>query len=292
MNDNNKNNSSSALPYRLLDSGHLKKLEQVGPYRLVRPALNAFWGPSLDQREWDGADAVFNRDNSGGGKWDFKKRLPESWQVSYAGFTLKMKPTNFGHLGFFAEQYQNWDFFRDFIKNELGGSQASVLNLFAYSGIGSMAMAETGAKCCHLDAAKGMVDWGRENLEINRDKVPDSIRWIVDDVTKFCNREIKRGNKYNLIALDPPSFGRGANGQVWKIEEDLPKLLNLCSQILDKNKKFCVVLSCHSPGFSPIVLENMLREVFGKGEFISSEMTIPESTGRLLPAGISCRFIK
>ena len=155
-----------------------------------------------------------------------------------------------------------------------------------------MAMAESGAKCCHLDAAKGMIDWGRENLELNRDKVPDSIRWIVDDVTKFCNREIKRGNKYNLIALDPPSFGRGANGQVWKIEEDLPKLLNLCNQLLDKSKKFCVVLSCHSPGFSEIVLENMLREVFGKGEFISSEMTIPESTGRLLPAGISCRFIK
>ena len=280
------------MKYQLLDSGNKMKLEQVGPYRLIRPALNAFWKPLLPKAEWDKADGIFVRNSSGSGKWTWYKKVPERWVVEWGSFKLIMKPTNFGHLGFFAEQYQNWDFFRDFITNELGGSQATTLNLFAYSGIGSMAMAETGAKCCHLDAAKGMVDWGRENLELNRDKVPDSIRWIVDDVTKFCNREIKRGNKYNLIALDPPSFGRGANGQVWKIEEDLPKLLNLCNQLIDKSKKFCIILSCHSPGFSPIVLENMLREVFGKGEFISSELTIPESTGRLLPAGISCRFIK
>lgn len=281
------------MKYQLLDSGNKMKLEQVGEYRLIRPALNAFWKPLLPQKEWDSACGIFVRDSSGGGKWTWKQKVPTSWVVQWGNFNITIKPTNFGHLGFFAEQYHNWDFFREFITKELGGKEANTLNLFAYSGIGSMAMASTGATCCHLDAAKGMVDWGRENQALNVDSVPDTIRWIVDDVTKFCNREIRRESKYNLIALDPPSFGRGANGQVWKIEEDLPKLLQLCNQLIDKSKSYCIVLSCHSPGFSGIVLENMLREVFGKGgTFVSEEMTIAESTGRLLPAGISCRFVK
>ena len=178
----NREKKERVLPYRLLDSGNLKKLEQVGPYRLVRPALNAFWGPTLDASEWESADALFTRDNSGGGKWDFKKRLPDSWLVEYAGFTLKMKPTNFGHLGFFAEQYRNWERFRN-------GNYKSGLNLFGYSGIGSMAMAAGGAKVCHLDAARGMNEWGQENVLFNP-HVPNVIRWITDDVKKFVNREV------------------------------------------------------------------------------------------------------
>ena len=137
-----------------------------------------------------------------------------------------------------------------------------------------------------------MVDWGREIRKLNEKTVPDSIRWIVDDVIKFTNREVRRNSKYNLIALDPPSFGRGSSGQVWKIEDDLPKLLDICNQLIDHDKPFSIVLSCHSPGFSSIVLENLLSETFGKGEFISDEMTVPTDCGRLFPCGISTTFIR
>ncbi|MDR0932156.1 MAG: class I SAM-dependent methyltransferase [Victivallales bacterium] len=276
------------MKYELLDSGNLCKLEQVGEFRLVRPALNAFWRPELSAREWEKADAVFTRDSSGSGRWSFRNKLPESWKVEWGGFTLKIKPTNFGHLGFFAEQYRNWEFFRS-AASDLGEGKKA-LNLFGYSGVGSMAMAETGAAVCHLDASKGMIEWGRENLALNA-QVPDSIRWIVDDVNKFTLRELRRGAKYNLIALDPPTFGRGSSGQVWKIEDDLPKLLSVCNQLRDKTSPFTVVLSCHSPGFSGLVLERLLFEACGKGgKFESCEMTIPESTGRMLPAGISVRY--
>ena len=275
------------MNYQLLDSGHLRKLEQVGPYRLIRPALNAFWGPSLPASEWEAADAVFTRDSSGGGKWSFRNRLPEAWFAEWGGFELKMKPTGFGHLGFFAEQYRNWDFFRS---PESGlGEGTKALNLFAYSGVGSMAMAQAGASVCHLDASRGMIEWGQENMARNP-QVPDAIRWIADDVNKFTMREVRRGNKYNLIALDPPTFGRGSNGQVWKIEDDLPKLLARCNELRDRSRPFTVVLSCHSPGFSILVLERLAEAAFGRGgEFESFEMTVPESTGRELPAGISVR---
>ena len=277
--------------YRVLDCGNKQKLEQAGPYRIIRPALNAFWKPALPQKEWDMADATYIRDSSGSGHWYYRNKLPEEWTVDYAGFKLLLKPTGFGHLGFFAEQYNNWNYFRN-IKNELGISEVNALNLFGYSGLGTMAMAQGGCSACHLDAAKGMVDWGREIRKLNEKTVPDRIRWIVDDVIKFTNREVRRNSKYNLIALDPPSFGRGSSGQVWKIEDDLPKLLSICNELLDHSKPFSVVLSCHSPGFSPIVLENMLAEAFGTGTCKSMEMTVPTAGGRLLPCGISSTFTK
>ena len=276
------------MKYRLLDSGNLRKLEQVGEYRLIRPALNAFWQPELPAAEWEAADAVFTRDSSGGGKWTFRRRLPESWNAEWGGFRLKIKPTGFGHLGFFAEQYANWDYFRSPASGLGEGSRA--LNLLGYSGVGSMAMAAAGAAVCHLDASRGMIEWGRENLALNPG-VPDAIRWIADDVNKFTLREVRRGSRYNLIALDPPTFGRGSSGQVWKIEEDLPKLLGRCNELRDRSRPFTVVLSCHSPGFSVLVLERLVVAAFGRGgKFESAEMTVPESTGRVLPAGISVRY--
>lgn len=160
------------MKYALLDSGNLQKLEQVGEYRLIRPALNAFWRPALPRREWEAADAVFTRDSSGGGRWSFNRKLPESWTAEWGGFTLKIKPTGFGHLGFFAEQYRNWDFFRSAASGL--GEGARALNLFGYSGVGSMAMAETGAAVCHLDASRGMIEWGQENLKFNP-QVPPAI---------------------------------------------------------------------------------------------------------------------
>ena len=268
------------LLYQVLDSGNLRKLEQAGPFRLVRPALNAFWEPSLPREEWDRADAVFTRNSSGSGSWAFRRTLPESWPVRYASFILKLKPTGFGHLGFFAEQYRNWERFRQ-------GGFVSALNLFGYSGVGSMAMAAGGAKVCHLDAARGMNEWGQENQRLNAD-VPDRIRWITDDVKKFLRREVRRESRYDLIALDPPSFGRGSSGQVWKIESDLPGLLAICRELRDPERPFHLVLSCHSPGFSPAVLARILREqTGGKARIEAEEMTIPESTGKFLPAGVS-----
>ncbi len=277
-----------AQQYQLLDSGNLLKLEQAGPYRLVRPALNAFWKPTLPQLEWDRADGVFHRDSSGGGRWEWRSKVPESWDLEWGNFTLLAKPTSFGHLGFFAEQYRNWAFFEEWLGARPG---ADALNLFAYSGVGSMAMARGGAKVCHLDAARGMIEWGRINQEKNSD-VPDTIRWIVDDVVKFCRREIRRESRYQLIALDPPTFGRGSSGQLWKVESDIGELLDLCRQLIDPARDFCVELSSHSPGFTPVVLERLLRQAFGdQGIVTASEMTIPERSGKVLPAGISCRFL-
>lgn len=273
------------MNYRLLDSGNLQKLEQVGEYRLIRPALNAFWQPELPESEWASADAEFTRDSSGGGRWTFHRTLPESWVAEWGGFSLKMKPTGFGHLGFFAEQFRNWDFFREWMKPNM-----KALNLFAYSGVGSMAMAANGASVCHLDASRGMIEWGQDHLKLNP-SIGSTIRWIADDVNKFTQREVRRGSQYNLIALDPPTFGRGSSGQVWKIEDDLPKLLRRCQELRDPKQPFTIVLSCHSPGFSVLVLERLVQEVFGRrGEFVSGEMTIPESTGRELPAGYSVRY--
>ncbi len=275
------------MKYQLLDSGNRRKLEQIGKYRLIRPALNAFWKPVLPQFEWDAAAGTFTRDASGAGGWEWRRKPTGSWIAEWGGFKLNIKATDFGHLGFFAEQYSNWDWFRKLIPQIEG--EVSCLNLFAYSGAGSMAMAEAGAAVTHLDAARGMNDWGRENQGIN-DKVPDSIRWIADDARKFVAREIRRGSKYNGIALDPPTFGRGSKGQVWKIEQHLVDLLKACRRLKDDSRDFFIVLSCHSPGYSPLVLERMLADVFGRGEISSGEMTIPESSGRLLPAGNSARL--
>ena len=267
--------------YELLDSGNFAKLEQVGEYKLVRPALNAAWAPSLGTEKWRSADAVFTRDSSGSGKWSFNTKLPERWVDEYGSLKMQIKPTGFGHLGFFAEQFRNWERFQRF-----DGAYPEALNLFAYSGLGSLALAKGGARVCHLDAARGMIEWGKENLALNPD-IPPKVRWIVDDVNKFVRREVRRGARYNLIALDPPTFGRGSSGQLWKIEEDLPKLLEVCRELRDPARPFELVLSCHSPGFSVLVLERIVAQVFGRGEFESGEMFIPESTGRKLPAGVS-----
>jgi 23S rRNA (cytosine1962-C5)-methyltransferase len=274
-----KNNS--IMEYKLLDTGNFRKLEQVGAWKLIRPALCACWQPKLNNKEWQSADAEFVRDSSGHGKWKILNRpLPESWQMRWGNFNLHIKPTSFGHLGFFAEQYRNWERFRK-------GGYKNGLNLFGYSGIGSMAMAAGGAKVCHLDAARGMNEWGQENMLLNPE-VPNAIRWITDDVKKFVNREVRRGSRYDLIALDPPSFGRGSSGQVWKIETDLPRLLECCRELRDPDRPFNLVLSCHSPGFSLEVFSRMVKDIFGSCRVEGEEMTIPESTGKVLPAGISC----
>lgn len=280
--------------YRLLDSGGGRKLEQAGAFRIIRPALNAFWSPSLPAHEWERADAVFTRESSGGGVWDWKIAAPgrdSSWAVRWGGVNLLVKPTNFGHLGFFAEQAGNWAWLRERI-GEMGGS-VPALNLFAYSGGATLAMAQAGADVCHLDASKGIIEWAGRNQELNPE-TKGKIRWICDDAMKFVAREQRRGRKYRGIVLDPPSFGRGTQGQVWKIETGIRSLLDSCRQILDLSGSCFVLLSCHSQGFSPVSLGRILQEVFvhDGGHVESGEMTIPEQTGKQLPAGLYARFSK
>ena len=279
------------MKYILLDSGDKKKLEQVGSYRLVRPALNAFWKPALSDHEWNKAQGVYERNSSGSGKWTWNNGgVPENWIVEWGGFKLTVRPTSFGHLGFFAEQYDNWDWIKKTIASYKDNPKT--LNLFAYSGVVSMAMAEAGAEVCHLDASKGMIDWGRQNMILNP-QVPDRIRWIVDDVIKFIAREVRRGSKYNGIALDPPSFGRGPQGQVWKMEDQISEWLESCKQLIDESRPYFIVLSCHSPGFSPLTLGRILSGVFGaEGVVESGEMSVPENGGKRLPAGIFARYCK
>ena len=285
-----KKQSNMIRDYQLLDSGNFRKLEQVGEWKLIRPALNACWQPRLSNNQWQSADAEFVRDSSGHGKWKIMNRpLPESWQMRWGNFNLHIKPTSFGHLGFFAEQYANWEFFEKIIPTL--GKDVKTMNLFAYSGIGSMAMARAGALVSHLDASRGMVEWGRINQSMN-DDVPDRIRWIVDDVNKFCKRELRRGNRYRGIALDPPSFGRGSAGQLWKIDDQIIELLQMCRELLEEDGGAFVTLSCHSPGFTPLGLERLMESVLGNGSIESREMTIPETTGRVLPAGITATWIR
>jgi 23S rRNA (cytosine1962-C5)-methyltransferase len=272
--------------YILLDSGNLQKLEQVGKYRLIRPALNAYWHPSLPEEEWNMAIGVFRRNSSGAGVWKWKQHPPPSWKVNYGEYSLITKPTDFGHLGFFPEQIDNWKWL---YRTAAETPRVQTLNLFAYSGGSSLALAEGGADVCHVDAAKGMLDWARENLSINH-QIPANIRWIVDDVNKFINREIKRNRTYPGIVLDPPSFGRGPRGQIWKIEQDLVPLLKNLKKIMGSKPLF-MLLSMHSQGFSPNCLERILYSLFkNKGTISHGEMVISEQSGRKLPAGIFARW--
>lgn len=277
--------------YQLLDSGNFEKLEQVGRYRLIRPSPQAIWQPHRPKL-WHTADAHYRRSSSGGGSWAFKNKLPDHWHIQYGGLTLKIKLTNFGHLGIFAEQAENWDWIRAQIA-ATHQKPVRVLNTFAYTGGSSLAAAQAGAEVVHLDAARGIVSWARENAALSGlDGRP--IRWIVDDVSKFVAREIRRGNQYDGIILDPPSFGRGKKGEVWKFEDDLPKLLDMCRQILSPNPRF-VLLSAHTPGFTALALENLLADMMRgfSGKLSGMEMTIPEADGgRLLPSGTMARWEK
>lgn len=274
--------------YQLLDSGHFEKLEQVGPYRLIRPAPQAIWQPSQPTSLWAAADAHYHRSSSGGGDWEYKRKLPTSWTVTYYGLTMKIKLTNFGHLGLFAEQGSNWDWIRAQIKTRLEQSTApvNVLNTFAYTGGSSLVAAQVGAHVVHLDAAKGIVSWARENATLcNLDDKP--IRWLIDDVTKFISREARRNNRYEAIILDPPSFGRGPKKELWKFEQDLGDLMALCRQILSDNPLF-ILLSAHTPGFTHLALQHVLADMMQgyKGTLGGEEMVIPElESGRLLPSG-------
>jgi len=262
--------------YQLLDSGLGQKWERFGEYVLCRPCPQAVW---RSQGSFP-YDALFSREE--GVRWAFQKKIPESWQVEWGGVTFRVKPTDFGHLGLFPEHAALWEWMRGQIRP---GDR--VLNLFAYSGGVTLAAAQEGAHVCHVDASKGMVDWAKGNGALNNlQKAP--IRWIVDDALKFLKREEKRGSRYEGIILDPPSFGRGSKGEVFKIEEEILPLLEACRHVLSENPRF-MIFSCHTPGFTPVVLEHLMAQVFRK-EVEVGEMVLASPGALSIPSGSFARI--
>ena len=275
--------------YELLDSGEGRKLERFGSITLARPCAQAVWAPKT-RKPWEAATASFDR--VGGLNWEGRGQLPKSWNVDIAGVTMKLSATDFGHIGVFPETRAIWQWIRERLSIDQKNKerQLNFLNLFAYSGGATLAAAQAGAKCCHLDASKGMVDWARENAALN-DLQDAPIRWIVDDVIKFLRREVKRGNRYDGILLDPPSFGRGKKGELYKIEEQLITTLDLVHEVLTDEPSF-VYLTSHTPGFSPIVLSNLLAQYNESGKLECGEMLLTGGKGvNDLPNGNWARWI-
>ena len=271
--------------YELLDTSGGERLERWGTIRLIRPDPQIIWDTPKEHAGWRTANARYHRANTGGGKWQVYTRVPDVWKVRYQDLTFQIKTMGFKHTGLFPEQAVNWDWMRQKIEN--AGRPVSVLNLFAYTGGATLACAAAGAQVCHVDASKGMVAWARENAAVSglADK---PIRWIVDDCIKFVQREIRRGRRYDAIVMDPPSYGRGPGGEVWKLEEQLYSLLTLCEGVLSDRPLF-FLLNSYTTGLSPSVMEYMLGALltpkFG-GSTTSSEIGLPVTATKLtLPCG-------
>lgn len=272
--------------YALLDSGHGRKLERFGPYVIARPAAQAVWRPKLSDAVWNQADAIFSRESEN--RWLKKPTGMENWQIEVEGLTFKLSATDFGHLGIFPEQRDFWSWIQTTLHKK---TSSRVLNLFAYSGGSTLAAAWAGAQVCHLDASKGMVTWARENAALNS-LTAAPIRWIVEDVNKFIKRELRRGSRYEAIILDPPSFGRGAKGEVFKIEDEILDLLDDCRGLLSENPLF-VLFTCHTPGFTPLVMQHLMHQMmagFG-GDCDVGEMALRGGKDVLsLPSGTFARW--
>ena len=275
--------------YELLDCGRGEKLERWGDKLLVRPDPQAIWNTPRNHRGWRKPDARYSRSSTGGGQWA-DKSVPQRWQVNYQDLTFNVGLMNFKHTGVFPEQGANWDFAREQIKH--AGRPVSVLNLFAYTGGATIACAAAGASVCHVDAAKGMVQWARDNAKSSglEDR---PIRWIVDDCAKFVEREIRRGRKYDAVVMDPPSYGRGPSGEVWKLEENLYPFVELVAGALSDDPLF-VILNSYTTGLSPSVLTYILQTVVGGkfgGRTVSDELGLPVTqTGLALPCGAAGRW--
>ncbi|MCH5323781.1 MAG: class I SAM-dependent methyltransferase [Eubacterium sp.] len=271
--------------YSLIDTSAGQRLERWGDIILVRPDPQIIWENPNPSPLWDKADAVYVRSSSGGGSWTTSRKLPESWMIGYKGLKFKVKPTGFKHTGLFPEQAVNWDLCTDLISS--AGREINVLNLFAYTGAATIACAKAGAKVCHLDAVKGMVEWGRENAALSGLSVRP-IRWIVDDAMKFLRREIKRQSRYDGIILDPPSYGRGTNGEMWKIEDCIYELMQMCTEVLS-DKPLFVLLNSYTTGLSSSVMTYLLNMTVGQRYKIkvdSQEIGLRvEQTGLAVPAG-------
>lgn len=275
--------------YALLDSGGFQKLERFGAVTLSRPCAQAVWARQQDAAAWRSATASFTRE--GGHHWRGREKLPATWNIRVDGTLFQLSSTDFGHLGIFPEQRTQWRRIRASCTAHASriGRPVQAINLFAYSGGSTLAAARGGAVVCHVDASKGMVDWARRNAALNGLEA-HPIRWIVDDATKFLERELRRGRRYDLIILDPPSYGRGAKGEVFKIENDLPRLLALLAGLLSE-VPLGVLLSCHTPELTPIALHHLLAQTFAAlgGRLEHGEMLLEGGPGVLpVPSGSFC----
>jgi 23S rRNA (cytosine1962-C5)-methyltransferase len=278
--------------YRILDSGDGRKLEQVGPARLDRQAATATWAPRRPRAEWEKVHAVHVRSASGGGHWDVRQPLPDDWRVQVGGLELVLQATPFGHLGFFAEHAMQWDWLRERVRaspRAQDGELPRVLHLFAYTGAATVACAAAGARVTHVDAAGPIVEWARRNARAN-EIAQDRIRWIVEDANAFVRREVRRGEHYEGIVLDPPTYGRIGRKQ-WRIEEALRELLEGARALLAERGRFAL-LTCHTPGYTGIALENLLGETVpaGTGPLESGELWVAQEDGRRLPSGFFARW--
>lgn len=274
--------------YKIIDTSGGDKLESWGGRLLVRPDPQIIWKTEHRSPLWNKADGVYHRSSKGGGEWEFRKKLPESWVISYGALRFVIRPTGFKHTGLFPEQAVNWDFMADKIRAaKEQGREVKVLNLFAYTGGATLACAEAGASVTHVDASKGMVSWARDNAAASglSDK---PIRWLVDDCEKFVKREIRRGSRYDGIVMDPPSYGRGPGGEVWKLEDCIYDLVKTCAQVLNDEPMF-FLLNSYTTGLSPSVMAYILSEVlsekFGGGVTADEIGLSVEMSGMPLPCG-------
>ena len=275
--------------YEVLDTSGGEKLERWGKYVLVRPDPQVIWNTPKDDPLWRKYDARYARSSTGGGKWA-NLRLPEHWQVKYRELTFNVKPMNFKHTGVFPEQAANWDFIMETIRG--AGRPINALNLFAYTGGATLACAAAGASVCHVDAAKGMVAWAKENAK-SSGLAEKPIRWIVDDCAKFVEREIRRGRRYDAIIMDPPSYGRGPSGEIWKLEENLWPFVQLVSQVLS-DKPLFVIINSYTTGLAPSVVGDIMDSIFTKkygGHSECGELGLPvKDSGLVLPCGSTGRW--
>ena len=284
--------------YELIDSGDYEKLECFGKYTIRRPEPQAVWRKSLDEKDWlEKADATFERgkdrmsqDGNDKGVWMQKNGMPDQWFISYQYKEMNLKfrlgLTSFKHVGIFPEQAGNWNFIYDTITN-LKLKAPKVLNLFAYTGGASIAACSAGAQVTHVDSVKQVITWSRENMEASG---LDNIRWVVEDALKFCRREVKRGNTYSGIILDPPAYGRGPDGEKWILEENIAELMSLCANLLEHRDSF-LILNLYSMGFSSVIAENLIKDYFPDVvNYECGELVIPERSGKRLPLSVFIRF--
>ena len=286
--------------YELIDSGDYEKLERFGKYIIRRPEPQAVWRKSLPEKEWeDAADATFKKekgktsqDGNDKGVWVQKNGMPDQWFINYQYKEMKLRfrlgLTSFKHVGVFPEQSENWDFIYDTVRS-LNVSEPKVLNLFAYTGGASIAAKSAGADVTHVDSVKQVITWSRENMDASD---LHDIRWIVEDALKFCRREVKRGKKYNGIILDPPAYGRGPDGEKWILEEYIPEIMSLCSQLLEESNSF-LILNLYSMGFSAVIADNLIKDYFPDvKDRMYGELIVPEKSGKNLPLSIYIRFVR
>lgn len=278
--------------YELIDCSCGERLERWGNVTLIRPDPQVIWKTEKQNPLWKKADAVYHRSQSGGGNWEIKRKIPDFWTIGYRDLTFNIKTMGFKHTGLFPEQAVNWDYTADVIKN--AGRPVKVLNLFAYTGGATVSALAAGASVVHVDASKGMTMWAKENA-VSSGVADSPVRWIVDDCIKFVQREIRRGNRYDIIIMDPPSYGRGPGGEVWKLENEVYSFVELCSQVLS-DEPLMMLINSYTTGLSPSVMEYILGAVvkprFG-GEVTGSEIGLRATeNGLILPCGASAIWSK